>query len=297
MATKLMLRGCFALLIAATPTGGTAARTADIAVAPGVVLYTIESGPAAGRPTIVFIPGWSTSTEIWQGQIDRFDDKFRVIAFDPRSQGKSTKTTNGNTPEQRAVDLHSLLARKKVDRPVLVGWSQAAQDVAAYVLRYGTADLSGIVLVDAAVADGAKGITQRPREAAFQFQLFGTYLHDQDAYLRGMFSAIVSKPQPSGVIDRAVATGMKTPPSIGIAMLVSDLFTSDRTGALAKMNCPVMIIAAARSGELDRQKAQAQAIKNARFVEIEDAAHAVFLDQPDRFATAVEGFVEGVGRP
>jgi microsomal epoxide hydrolase len=89
---------------------------------------------------------------------------------------------------------------------------------------------------------------------------------------------------------------MKTPPSIGIAMLVSDMFTIDRRPALAKMDCPVLIIAAATSAELGQQKAEASAIKGARFVEIDESAHAVFLDQPDRFAAALSEFLESIER-
>jgi microsomal epoxide hydrolase len=270
-----------------------AAPTAEkrLAVEPGVMLRVVEAGRATKEPPIVFIPGWSTGADIWRDQIRHFDGKHRVVSFDPRSQGQSTKTPNGNTPEQRAADLHFLLVREHIKRPVLVGWSQAVQDIAAYVLRYGTDDLSGIVLVDAAISDGASGIAERPKEAAFQFGLFGTYLGSQEDYLRGMFAAIVSRPQPPRIIDRAVAVAMETPPSIGMAMLVSDMFTVDRRSALGRISCPVLIVAAAGSSELDRQRAEANSIKTARFVQIEDAAHAVFLDQPDRFAAVLEDFL------
>jgi len=262
-----------------------------ITVAPGVILRSIEAGKATGRP-IVFIPGWSTGADIWRGQIGRFAANYRVISFDPRSQGQSSKVTVGNTPEQRAADLHALLIAQHIKRPVLVGWSQAVQDVAAYVMKYGSRDLAGIVLVDAAVADGSKGIAERPKEAAFQFGLFGIYLNDQQAYLRGMFSAIISKPQPPGVVERAVTVAMKTPPSTGMSMLVSDMFTLDRTAALAKIDCPVLVVAAQSSFEIERQRAEAKLIKNARFVQIDDSAHAVFIDQPDRFASALSDFLE-----
>jgi microsomal epoxide hydrolase len=266
-----------------------------VTVASGVVLRVVESGKANSKPPLVFIPGWSAGADIWQGQIDRFDDAYRVIAFDPRSQGDSTKTTSGNTPEQRAADLHALLAARKVKRPILIGWSQAAQDIAAYVLLYGTRDIAGIVLVDAAVSEGAKAIAARPDQAAVQFSRFAIYASDQEAYLHRMFGAIISKPQPPGAVDSAIATAMKTPPSIGIAMLVADMFGVDRTPALAKIDCPVLIIAAAKSEELAAQRAEAKAIKNARFVEIDDAAHAVFLDQPDNFGGALADFAARLG--
>ena len=269
---------------------GTRERKVD--VGEGVSLRVIEAGQAGPGPTLVFIPGWSTGADIWRQQIDRFAPNHRVIAFDPRSQGQSTITTSGNTPEIRAHDLHNLLERLNARRPVLIGWSQGVQDLAAYIERYGTRDLAGLVLVDAAVADGADGIAARPEETAAQFKMFAVYQAHQEEYLRGMMGAIISRQQPEGTIDRLVATGMKTPPTIGTAMLVADLFGVNRTAALKKIDCPTLIIASAKSGELARQQAAASQIPHARFEKIEDAAHAVFLDQPARFSELLEKFVK-----
>lgn len=266
-----------------------------VTVAPGVQLHVVEAGRAANKPTIVFIPGWSASAEIWDEQIRHWSQNYRVISFDPRSQGDSTKTSSGNTPEQRAADLHALLLAEHADHPLLVGWSQAVQDIAAYVSRYRTAKLAGIVLVDAAVSDGAKGIAARPKQAAAQFDRFVTYVRNQEQYLRGMFGFIISKPQPPDVVEHAITAAMKTPPSVGIAQLVADMFGSDLTPAFAKMNCPVLIIAAASSAELARQEAEAKLIAGAQFVRIEDSSHAVFLDQPEQFERALADLLKKVG--
>jgi microsomal epoxide hydrolase len=266
-----------------------------IKVASGVTLRLVESGKGTASP-LILIPGWSTGADIWRGQMKRFAAQHRVIAFDPRSQGESTKTLGGNTPEQRAADLHAILTAVGIKRPVLAAWSQGVQDVAAYALKYGTNDLAGIVLVDAAVSDGSRGIAARPKQASAEFELFGIYANSQEAYLRGMFGAIISKPQSKQFIEHAIGTAMKTPPSIGLSMLVSDMFALDRTAALAKIECPVLIIAAGTSPELDRQREEAKLIKNARFVQMDDSAHAVFIDQPDRFASALSAFLADLGR-
>ena len=290
---RVAIRAAFAgwaLIFAACASAATVEERVE--VAPGVELRTIESGLPNAPLTVVMIPGWSAGADIWRGQIDRLNATYRVISFDPRSQGDSTKTTSGNTPEQRAADLHALLAAKHAARPVLVGWSQAVQDIAAFVTRYGARDIAGIVLVDAAVSDGAKGIEARPKGAAAQFSQFAIYQSAQEDYLRGMFGFIISKPQAAGLVDQAVATGMKTPPSTGIAMLVADMFGIDRTPALAKIDCPLLIIAAGSSGELAQQQAEAALVRNARFVRIDDAGHAVFLDQPERFATTLSTFLK-----
>jgi microsomal epoxide hydrolase len=254
-------------------------------------LRVIEAGNSEAQPALVFIPGWSMSADIWQHQIDTFAKTHRVITFDPRSQGESTKTTSGNTPETRAQDLHALMERLIVRRPVLIGWSQGVQDVAAYVERYGTKEPSGIVLVDAAVSDGADGMASRPQEAAEQFKMFAVYQAHQQEYLGGMMRAIISKPPSADAIDRLVRTGMKTPPDVGVGMLVADMFGVNRTSAVKKIDCPTLIIASAKSEELSRQQATANQIPHARFEKVEDAAHAVFIDQPDRFDELLTSFL------
>src|SRR5882724_5635494 len=286
-------------LIFATCLGAAPARAESntgsshrVEVGDGVSLRVIEAGKPGDAPALVFIPGWSTGGDIWRHQIDTFAKTHRVITFDPRSQGESATATSGNTPETRAQDLHVLLERLGVRRPVLIGWSQGVQDIAAFVERYGTKDLAGIVLVDAAVSDGADGMAARPQETAAQFKMITVYQAHQREYLRGMMQAIISKPQPPGAIDRLVATGLKTPPTIGVAMLVADLFGVNRTAALKKIDCPTLIIASAKSDELARQQAGASQIPHARLEKIENAAHAVFLDQPVRFHELLEKFVK-----
>ena len=254
-----------------------------VEVGDGISLRVIEAGKPGDGPAVVFIPGWSTDAAIWKHQIDTFAKTHRIIAFDPRSQGESTKTSSGNTPEIRAQDLHALLERLGVRRPVLIAWSQGVQDVAAYVERYGTKQLAGLVLVDAAISDGADGIATRPRETAAQFKMFAVYQAHQQEYLEAMMRAIISKSQSGGTIEQLVNTGMKTPPDVGVAMLIADMFGENRTAALKKIDCPTLIIASAKSEELARQQTIASQIPHARFEKVDDAAHAVFIDQPDRF--------------
>jgi pimeloyl-ACP methyl ester carboxylesterase len=286
------------LLIAAICLGGLRVRAESnkrsshmVEVGDGVSLRVIEAGKPGDGAALVFIPGWSTDADIWRHQIDMFAKTHRVIAFDPRSQGESTKTTSGNTPETRAQDLHTLLERLGVQRPLLIGWSQGVQDIAAYVERYGTKELAGIVLVDAAVSDGADGMAARAQETAAQFKMFAIYQAHQREYLGGMMRAIISKPPGDGAIEGLVSTGMKTPPDIGVGMLVADMFGVNRTPAIQKIDCPTLIIASAKSDELARQEAAAKQIPHARFEKVDDAAHAVFVDQPDRFAELVTSFV------
>src|SRR5437773_5979587 len=59
--------------------------------------------------------------------MDRIAATYCMIAFEPRSECESRKTTSGNTPEMRAQDLHNLLQTLGARHPVLIGWSQGVQ--------------------------------------------------------------------------------------------------------------------------------------------------------------------------
>lgn len=278
-------------------TSAASARTVDIQAAADVRIHVIDEGPArSDRPTLVLVPGWRFSGSIWAAQIAAFAGDRRVIAIDPRSQGESSKTVEGNTPEQRAQDLHAVLTQLNVDRFVLVGWSQGVQDVAAYVQQYGTAAIDGLVLVDAPVSGGAAGVAQAPEAAASELRLLSIYTRAPRDYTEGMMRAIITRDMPpdelGGLIDQALAT----PTTTGAAMLVADLFGLDRRPALARMDRPVLVIAAASSPELADQREMVSRLADAEFHAVENAGHAVFIDQPEPFNTLLRGFLVRIER-
>ena len=75
-------------------------------VSPGIELHYLEKGE--GRP-LVFIPGLTFSGEIFKAQLEYFSGNYRVIAIDPRGQGLSAKTVDGNDYMTHGRDLAALI--------------------------------------------------------------------------------------------------------------------------------------------------------------------------------------------
>jgi microsomal epoxide hydrolase len=283
--------GLLAALLATAVQGEPAARNRLVQVEPDVRIRVVEKGAPSTRPTLVLVPGWTFTADVWREEIERFSKDRRVIAIDPRSQGQSTKTAFGDTPEQRARDLRAVLDQLKPGPVVLVGWSQGVQDVAAYVGEFGTQGVSGVVLVDSSVSRGAASMADAPKVAAAQFAQIDYMAKDPEAYVRGMDGAIIRRPLPKPDLDRLVASQLQTPPAIAVGMWVADLWGVDRTPALAKLDCPTLVIASAYSPELDVERAQAAKLPHARFEVVDNAGHAVFLDQPETFDALVASFL------
>ena len=269
-----------------------AGRVGDVPVGGDVRIHYVEHGDPNAKVTLLFVPGWATSTAIWRDQMARFSSgAARVVAIDPRSQGESTITMQSNTPEQRAQDMHAVAKALDLKNVVLVGWSQGVQDVAAYAAAFGGSGVLGYVLVDATVGAGAAASVSRPDELKQTLERLAVYQRYPKEYLRGMMNAIILSPQARERVDEYVAIGLRTPPDLGVSMLVMDFVAVDRRPTLAKFNRPTLVIAAAGSDEIDTQREMAAQIKGARFETIKDAGHAVFLDQPERFHELLAEFV------
>ena len=75
-------------LLLASVSGASAnpeAKSGYFATSDGVQLHYLEAGSG---PAIVFVPGWMNPAWIWEPQLRYFSKKYRVVALDPRSQGK-----------------------------------------------------------------------------------------------------------------------------------------------------------------------------------------------------------------
>jgi pimeloyl-ACP methyl ester carboxylesterase len=120
-------------------------KTGFVEVAPGVELFYQEKG--TGTP-LVFIPGWTFSSEIFVEQFAGLADRYRVIAIDPRSQGRSTKTAVGNTYGVHGRDMGVLLEKLDVRDAVLIGWSTGCLEAYATVRAHGLSRIKGFIGID-----------------------------------------------------------------------------------------------------------------------------------------------------
>jgi non-heme chloroperoxidase len=263
-------------------------REAAVTLSDGTRIHLLEAGQRSAAPAIVFIPGWTLPAFLWKEQMRRFSSQRLVIAIDPRSQGDSTKTEAGNTPEQRARDLREILANRRITSMVLVGWSQGANDVAAYVTQFGTDSIAQLAFVDSPVAAGPAEIEVNKEWSQGFLSRLPNYVNNPAEYSERMVRGMFRKPHPELDIDAAIAHARKTPPTIGLMMLIMDIFGVDRRPALAKIDRPTLVIGSAESSLADAQKRMADAIPGAELLLLKGVGHAVFVDEPDIFAQALE---------
>lgn len=262
----------------------------------GIRIHYLLAGQSTSAPALVFIPGWRLPAYLWNEQLTHFSQTHRVLAIDPRSQGESTKTSDDNTPESRAKDLREVLANLGISRFVLIGWSQGAQDVAAYLQQFGTDSVTGVVFVDSPVSAGPAELEVHKEFAKVVLSGISIYARYPEEYSEGMVHSLFSKPHPELDLQKITKSTLQTPTNTGIAMLVADIFGSDRRPALTKLDRPTLVIASSNSPLLDAQRQMAANIAGAKFQVIEGTGHAVFVDEPAKFNEGLQTFLESLAR-
>lgn len=103
-------------------------------------LFYTDQG--SGQP-VVLIHGFPLNGESWgKQQAALLDAGYRVIAYDRRGFGASTKAGSGYDYDTFAADLHALLEELDVTDAVLVGFSMGTGEIARYLSRYGSARIA-----------------------------------------------------------------------------------------------------------------------------------------------------------
>jgi len=103
----------------------------------------------AGKP-VVLIHGWPLSGASWEKQLPiLMDAGYRVITYDRRGFGNSSKPASGYNYDTFAEDLQKLVTKLDLRDFALVGFSMGGGEVARYLGKYGTERVSKAVFMSA----------------------------------------------------------------------------------------------------------------------------------------------------
>jgi non-heme chloroperoxidase len=263
-----------------------------ILVEPGVEIYVEERGE--GRP-ILFIPGWTFTTELFSQQLEYFSKDYRAIAIDPRSQGRSTKTLQGNDYTTHGADLAKVIQALDLQGVTLVGWSFGCLQSWAYVRQEGLGNLKGVVSVDLSpktLSTQAEDWSEGPLdEIAGAYNAYLTTPQGQRDFVayyatEVMVQRELAPAELAWILDQS----QKTPHYIAAALFASGMFSNYLDEArLIGENLPALNIVAEHWA--DTAKAfLGQHCPNTP-VEVL-GGHMMFWEHSEKFNEILEGFLK-----
>jgi pimeloyl-ACP methyl ester carboxylesterase len=246
-----------------------------------IELYYEDHG--SGSP-VVLIHGWPLNGASWEKQTTALlEAGHRVITYDRRGFGKSSKTAVGYNYDTFAADLEVVLSTLDLNAVSLVGFSMGTGEVTRYIGKYGTRRVRKAVLIgtlgpylmktadnpeglDRSVFEGIKDAIKVDRPAFLMDFLRNFYNYDVTG---GKLVSERVLEYNWNVGTGASATGTRT---------CVDSWTEDFRRDIAKNTVPTLLL----HGDADRilppdatSRRQAKMLKNVRFVELKGGPHGV----------------------
>lgn len=259
----------------------------------GVRIHYSEAGPTAATPSaapalpsLLFVPGWTLPGEIFEPQIRHFAARHRVVAMDPRSQGRSDHPDDGHYPAARGRDVQAVIDELGLSPVVPVCWSLAVAECIALADQFGTDHLAGLVLVD-----GLAGGDWDAATSPFMVAWVGRLMRDRESGTAAFIRSMYRTPQDEAYLDQVTDWSLATPSDAMIALMVGGL-TNDNREVLDTLRTPVLMTVT-RSPFLPRYEEMRDRLPDVRF-EVLDAGHALFVDEAERFNRILEEFVAGL---
>ena len=102
----------------------------------GVRLNYTLSGAKERVPALVMLNGFGQTMVYWHALVPAFAERYTILRYDARGQGKSEVGAEPPTLERHTDDLDELMAVCGIDRCHLVGISHGAQVALAYAAVY-----------------------------------------------------------------------------------------------------------------------------------------------------------------
>lgn len=187
-----------------------------------VSLFYRDTGK--GDP-LVFIPGWMMSSDVFEAQMEYFSQNYRVIAFDPRSQGRSSLTMENNNYTQHGSDLAKLLDYLQLKDVVLVTSTWGSNDLYAYTRLKGTDNLKAVVLIDS--FPKTKGINQKWACANCQDwgrDLIQPLIYNRSLYVENWAQSMVEKELSSYGLNLIISQSSRTPTYAALEMAIDAIY-------------------------------------------------------------------------
>ena len=252
----------------------------------------------------MLIHGYPLSSSSWEKQIPALlDAGYRVIAYDRRGFGKSSQPTTGYNYDTFAEDLHKVVTHLKLKHFALVGFSMGGGEVARYIGKYGSKDVSKAVIMSGVppfllkTADNPEGVDGSVFEGIQK-----TVAADRYAFFTEFFKNFYNTDVNLGkrVSEQAVQASWNVAAisSATASLACVPTWHEDFRQDVAKIDVPTLVI----HGDADRilpisaaGQRTAKLIPGAEYVVIKDGPHNIAWTHADEVNSALRQFLATPG--
>jgi non-heme chloroperoxidase len=244
-------------------------------------LYYEDLG--SGTP-VVLLHGWPLDSRSWEPQIlPLLAAGYRVVTYDRRGFGRSSRPSLGYDFDTLAGDLDTLLTTLDLRDVTLIGFSLGTGELARYIGKYGTERLRSCVFIESLAPsfvksdDNPAGVDRATVDAIRQ-----TILTDRPAWLTGLLGDFLNLDELLGnrvseeQVRNAWNAGAEASPVATHECVLTWL--DDFRDDIRRIDIPTLILHGTgdRILSIDGQGRRLHAaLPDARYVEVEGGPHVM----------------------
>lgn len=249
-----------------------------------VKLGYIDKG--SGIP-VILLAGYSAPATSWFAQEKvLLKHGYRVIAFDRRSHGSSENPSFGQDMATHGRDLDALIHHLKLEKTFLIGQSQGASTMWAYISQFGISRLYGLISID-----------QTPKminDAEWPHGMYGLDANSRPTF----FDNPLPKPNKKPLTMMLLKMVLRGPKYLrfdreGTRPLLLDHADADWRETIKKTDVPVLFVAGEESPFWPKEHAAASAALCAQgeAAVVAGSGHAVNWECQQEFNELMLGFL------
>lgn len=265
-----------------------ALQTPSVELPTGVTLQYVEQGDAAGVP-VLLLHGLSDSWYSYERVLPHLPDSIRAFALTLRGHGDSSRPEAGYRFQDYAADVATFMDALGVEAAVVVGHSLGSAVAQRFAVDYPDR-VRGLVLI-AAFASLPKSPV--PRELS---EVVATMQDPVDpGFVREFQESTLAQPVPQAFFETIVQESLKLPTDVWRAA-VAGVLQGDFSEALGAIRAPTLLVWGDADGMVPGtdQDALTAAIAGSRLVVYAGAGHGLHWEEPERFASDLVRFIEGI---
>ncbi|MDW0110179.1 2-succinyl-6-hydroxy-2,4-cyclohexadiene-1-carboxylate synthase [Sporosarcina aquimarina] len=264
----------------------------DTIIVTGHKMHVQRTGDPS-LPAIVFLHGFTGSSETWREVISHLGDGFQTAVIDLWGHGRSDSPENSTDYEMRKQieDLEQVFSQLNLQKFILVGYSMGGRVALGYAAAH-PERIQALVLESA--SPGLKTESERSermqRDAKLAGRLLTKPIEDFVDFWENLALFNSQKALPA-VKQEAIRAERLSQNPRGLANSLLGIGTGSQPsywGVLSSLTFPLTLVTGSCDAKFETIAGEMKnSLKNVRHVSVKNAGHAIHVEKPVEFATII----------